>query len=80
VPTANRARRMKVAVAVVAAALGLFLIWIGSMALWIIFSQMIDGTDKEGTNIYLAPLYLLIGAGGVALLIPAYRLAPRSAR
>jgi len=71
---------MKVALAIVAAALGLFLVWIAGMALWMIFSQMIDGADKEGTNIYLAPLYLLIGAGGIALLIPAYRLARPSAR
>jgi hypothetical protein len=71
---------MKALLAALAAAVGVFFIWIGAVALWIIFSQMIDGADKEGTNIYLAPLYLLVCAGGVGLLIPAYRLARRRVR
>ena len=71
---------MKVALAVIAAALGLFLMWIGGVSLWIIVSQMIDGAAKEGPKGYLAPLYLMVAAGGVALLVPAYRLARRGAR
>jgi hypothetical protein len=71
---------MKLALAIAAAALGLFLIWISGVSLWLTFSQMIDGSDKEGVNIYLAPLDLLAGAAGIALQLPAYRLARRGAR
>ena len=71
---------MKLALTVVAAALGLLFFFVSGVALWFIFSQIMDGTDKEGTNIYLAPLYLLIGAIGFALFIPIYRLTCRGAR
>jgi|GEM_PF-4966211 len=71
---------MKLALAVAAAALGLFLLFVSGLTLWFIFSQIIDGTDKEGTNIYFTPVSLLIGTSGVALFIPIYRLVRRRAR
>ena len=71
---------MKFALAVAAAALGLFLLFVSGLTLWVIFSQIAGGTDREGTNIYYTPLSLLIGASGVALFIPIYRLARRGAR
>jgi hypothetical protein len=71
---------MKLIVAVLAAAVGLLLLFVSGVALWFIFSQIMDGTDKEGTNIYLTPLYLIIGAAGLLLFIPIYRLARRGVR
>jgi hypothetical protein len=41
------------------------------LALWVIFSQIFDGADKEGTNIWLSPFYALVAAGGVPARSPA---------
>ena len=71
---------MKVALAVLAALVGALLLFVGGSALWVIFSQIVDGTDKEGTNIWFSALYGLVAAGGVALWLPLVRLARRSAR
>ena len=71
---------MKLIVAVLAATLGLSLLFVCGVALWFKFSQIMDGTDKEGTNIYLVPLYLMIGAVGFLLFIPIYRMARRGVR
>ena len=73
----------RIALAVAAAmltALGLMFIWVAGLTLWMTWSQMTDGTCKEGADIYLEAGYLFVGGGGgVALLVAAYRLARRSA-
>ena len=71
---------MKLALAILAALVGVVFILVGGLALWVIFSQIFGGTDKEGTNIYMSPFYALVAFGGVALWLPLIRLVRKNVR
>lgn len=74
----GQVRRIAWAIFAVLAALGgLVLVGFSGLVIWFIGFQ---SGDWEGTNVFFIPLLLLIATGGVALMIPAFRLIRQGAR
>ncbi len=71
---------VKIALVMIAALAGFFLVLLSALMIWMIVSQIIDHSDKEGTNIFYVPVLLLIAAGGLTLVRPAIRRMARGVR
>jgi hypothetical protein len=50
---------------------GLVLVGFSGLLIWFVGVQ---SGDWEGTNVFFIPLLLLIAAGGIALMLPAFKL------